>query len=87
MKTNLKTIYLYREVIAVMNQHFSNLSATKKNIPKLNSLIKLLEEIEADLAGGGECIIELDKPRQEAIMEREAVINQINEFNNKADDL
>jgi heme oxygenase len=87
MKTNLKTIYLYREVIAVMNQHFSNLSATKKNIPKLNSLIKLLEEIEADLAGAGECIIELDKPRQEAIMEREAVINQINEFNNKADDL
>jgi len=87
MKTNLKTIYLYREVIAVMNQHFSNLSATKKNIPKLNSLIKLLEEIEADLAGMGECIIELDKSRQEAIIEREAVINQINEFNNKADDL
>jgi hypothetical protein len=43
------------------------------------------EDIEADLAGMGECIIELDKPRQEALMEREAVINQINEFNNKAD--
>jgi hypothetical protein len=50
-------------------------------------LVKFLEDIEADLAGGGECIIELDKPRQEAIMERETVINQINEFNNKADDL
>lgn len=85
MKTNLKTIYLYREVIAVMNQHFGNLSATKKNIPKLNSLVKFLEDIEADLAGIGKCIIELDKPRHEALIEREAVINQINAYNNKAE--
>ena len=71
METNLKTIYTYREAVSVMQEYFNKLDATKGNAPRLDNLVKFLQRIETDLQHGGECIIQLDKPRMDAIAERD----------------
>ena len=50
---------------------------------KLEKVIRLYEEIETDLELGGESIIELDKPRIEALEER----NKFLKFLNNSDDI
>ena len=47
---------------------------TKGISRKVRKIIKFMEEIEADLEIGGESIVELDRPRLEAIEERNKML-------------
>lgn len=87
MVTNLKTIYTYREAVSVIQQYFNTLDKTKANAPRLDNLLRFLQQIETDMQHGGECIIELDKPRMDAIEERDLFIKKLQEIQDKADDI
>lgn len=47
---------------------------TKGISRKVRKIIQFMEEIETDLELGGESIVELDKPRLEAIEERNKML-------------
>lgn len=83
MKTNLKKILAYKNIIILMQKYLEQFPESGDTAKKFDVLIEFYETIEADLAGMGECIIELDKPRLEAIAERDREIN----FNNNAYDI
>ncbi len=51
----------------------------KKYSKLIGKVIRLHEEIEVDTELSGECILELDKPRQEAIEERNHMLSFIKE--------
>ena len=71
MRVNLKQYskdtYVLKYVEKILGEH----PTTKGLSKKMAKIIKERSEIELDLELGGECIIELDKPRLEAIEERD----------------
>jgi hypothetical protein len=81
MKINLKKLAEQRHVLNEVSSGASWISGTQ--MKKLRDLGRLLEEIDTDLGLCGESIIEIDKPRLEAIEERDKWLN----FYNKADDI
>ena len=70
MKINLKRHMQDKESLKYIQSVLRDQSATKGLAYKLEKVIRFYEEVETDLEIGGESIIELDKPRLEAIEER-----------------
>ncbi len=79
MKINLKKLTYDKEAIKYVYKRLCEQSITKPLANKLNNIIKLLEEVETDLELGGECIIELDKPRTVALEERDKMLRLLKE--------
>jgi len=72
-----------KEAVKYIQSILREQDVTKGLARKLDEVIKLYDEIESDLEIGGESIIELDKPRLEAIAERNKMLNILN----KSDDI
>jgi len=70
MKVNLKEFSKEKAALEYLQSIMADNVVTKPLGSKLKKAIRLYEEIEKDLEIGGESIIELDKPRLEAIEER-----------------
>lgn len=83
MEINLKDLVKTKEAIKYIQSILREQPVTKGLARKLDEVVKLYDEIESDLEIGGESIIELDKPRLEAIAERNKMINILN----KSDDI
>ena len=83
MEINLKDLVKTKETLKYIQSILRQETVTKGLARKLDATIKFYDEIEADLEIGGESIIELDKPRLEAIEERNKMLN----FLNNADDI
>lgn len=83
MKANLKKHCQDKETLKYIQTVLRDQPVTKGLGNKLEKIIRFYEEIETDLELGGECIIELDKPRMEAIEER----NKFTKFMDQADDI
>jgi len=83
MKVNLKEIAHDKYLLATVQRILAESTATKSLGRKLKGLVDLVNEIETDLELGGESIVELDKPRLEAIEER----NKMLKFMSEADDI
>jgi hypothetical protein len=81
MKINLKKLTEQRHVLNEISSGESWISGTQ--MKKLRELSRLLEEIDTDLGLCGESIVEIDKPRLEAIEERDKWLT----FYNKTDDI
>ncbi len=81
MKINLKKLTEQRHVLNEISSGESWISGTQ--MKKLRELGRLLEEIDTDLGLCGESIVEIDKPRLEAIEERDKWLT----FYNKTDDI
>jgi hypothetical protein len=79
MKINLKDYAKETAFLKHVEKVLANQSETKGLSRTIRSLIIEREEIETDLELGGECILELDKERLEAIKER----NKMLVFTNK----
>lgn len=75
MKVNLKRYALEKEALKFVQTKLSEQSSTKPLANRLAKTIRFLEEIETDLELGGECIIELDKARLDAVAERDKTMN------------
>jgi hypothetical protein len=71
MKVNLKQYAKDTYVLKHVEKVLGETPATKGLSRKIAKIIKDRDEVELDLELGGECIIELDKPRLEAIEERD----------------
>jgi len=72
-----------KEAVKYIQSILREQDVTKGLARKLDEVIKLYDEIESDLEIGGESIIELDKPKLEAIAERNKMLNILN----KSDDI
>jgi len=83
MEINLKDLVKTKEAVKYIQSILREQDVTKGLARKLDEVIKLYDEIESDLEIGGESIIELDKPRLEAIAERNKMLNILN----KSDDI
>jgi hypothetical protein len=70
MNINLKDFNKDIDVLKHASRLLSEESETKGISRKVDKIIRFLQEIETDLELGGESIVELDKPRLEAIEER-----------------
>lgn len=77
MKVNLKRHALEKEALKYVQNKLSEQAITKPLASRLAKTIRLLEEIETDLELGGECIIELDKSRLDAVAERDKTMNML----------
>lgn len=78
MKVNLKKLAIE---IEILNKLYFKLTENVEDRPMANKLqktITFLNEIALDLEMGGESIIELDKPRLEAIKEKNSLITRLN---------
>lgn len=75
MEINLKKLAQQKEQLKYIQKVLANQQITKALSKKLNELIKFIDEIETDLEMCGESIVELDKPRLEAIEERNKMLN------------
>lgn len=71
MKVNLKQYAKDTYVLKHVEKVLGETPTTKGLSRKIAKIIKDRDEVELDLELGGECIIELDKPRLEAIEERD----------------
>ena len=71
MKVNLKQYAKDTYVLKHVEKVLGETPANKGLSRKIAKIIKDRDEVELDLELGGECIIELDKPRLEAIEERD----------------
>lgn len=74
MNINLKDYTKDTHTLKYIEKILAEQPVTKGLSRKLSKIIKERSEIELDLELGGECIIELDKPRLEAIQERDKMI-------------
>jgi hypothetical protein len=83
MEINLKDLVKTKEAVKYIQSILREQNVTKGLARKLDEVVKLYDEIESDLEIGGESIIELDKPRLEAIEERNKMLNILN----KSDDI
>ena len=83
MKVNLKQLAQDKYWLENVQRTLMSDTSTKAIGHKLKNLINLVSEIETDLELGGESIVELDKPRLEAIEER----NKMLKFMSEADDI
>ena len=83
MEINLKDLAKTKEIVKYIQSILREQTVTKGLSRKLDEVIRLYDDIETDLEIGGESIIELNKPRLEAIEERNKMLN----FLNKADDI
>ncbi len=83
MEINLKDLVKTKEAVKYIQSILREQDVTKGLARKLDEVIKLYDEIESDLEIGGESIIELDKPKLEAIAERNKMLNILN----KSDDI
>ena len=83
MKVNLKQLAQDKYWLENVQRTLMSDTSTKAIKHKLKNLINLVSEIETDLELGGESIVELDKPRLEAIEER----NKMLKFMSEADDI
>ncbi len=70
MKVNLNDFSKEKMTLEYVEKILGENAVTKPLARKLRKTIRLCEEIERDLEMSGESIIELDKPRLEAIEER-----------------
>jgi heme oxygenase len=75
MEINLKKLAQQKEQLKYIQTVLANQQITKALSKKLNELIRFIDEIETDLEMCGESIVELDKPRLEAIEERNKMLN------------
>jgi hypothetical protein len=75
MEINLKKLAQQKEQLKYIQKILANQQITKALSKKLNDLIIFIDEIETDLEMAGESIVELDKPRLEAIEERNKMLN------------
>jgi len=73
MIVNLKKLVLQKELLKAIKPSVTNRSYAKK----LDKIADFLDEIERNLEIGGECILDLDKNRLDAIAERDACIDFI----------
>lgn len=83
MEINLKDLAKTKEIVKYIQSILREQTVTKGLSRKLDEVIRLYDDIETDLEIGGESIIELNKPRLEAIEERNKMLN----FLNKTDDI
>lgn len=83
MKINLADLYKNKETLKYIQSVLRNELVTKGLARKIDAVVNLFEDIEKDLEISGESILELDKPRLEAIEER----NKVSHFIKNADDL
>lgn len=83
MKVNLKKHCQDKETLKHIQRVLRDQLVTKGLGNKLEKIIRFYEEVETDLELGGESIVELDKPRLEAIEER----NKMLQFLNQSDDI
>lgn len=81
MKINLKKLTEQRCILNELSSGSAIITGTQ--MKKIRELMRLVEEIETDLELCGESIVEIDKPRLEAIAEK----NKWLTFYNKADDI
>lgn len=79
MKINLKKFALDKEATKFVQKRLYEQDSTRGLANKLKNVIKFLEEVETDLELGGECIVELDKSRLDAIKERNKMLTMLNE--------
>lgn len=70
MKINLKEHSKDIEMLKHSEKLLSERSETKGVARQIRKIILFMQDIESDLELGGESIIELDKPRTEALEER-----------------
>ena len=82
MKINLKELAQNIEALKHTLVLVRSLEMSKVSVKSTEKFQRFLEEIELDLEMGGESIIELDKPRLEAIKERDKFL----QFIKKADE-
>lgn len=75
MKVNLKDFCKEKETLKHAQKLLSNEQLGKSIARKLEKVIRFYEEVEQDLEMAGESITELDKPRLEAIEERNKMLN------------
>lgn len=83
MEINLKDLVKTKEAVKYIQSILREQTVTKGLARKLDAIIKLYDDIEADLEICGESIIELDMPRLAAIEERNKTLNILN----KTDDI
>ncbi len=81
MKVNLNDFSKEKMTLEYVEKILGENAVTKPLARKLRKTIRLCEEIERDLEMSGESIIELDKPRLEAIEERNKALS----FNKEED--
>ena len=74
MKVNLKKFAQDKFALNYVYKKLHEQSAFKPLEKKKKNVIKLMDEIETDLELGGECIVELDKPRLDSIQERDKML-------------
>lgn len=74
MHINLKDFAKDIEVLKHVEKLLMDDTETKGISRKVRSIIQFMQEIETDLELGGESIVELDKPRLEAIEERNKML-------------
>jgi len=74
MKVNLKELSKEKVALDMIESMLLEIPHARPLVSKLKKVIRRQEEIEKDLEIGGESIIELDKPRLEAIEERNRAI-------------
>lgn len=79
MIVNLKKITQQKERLEYAERIFRESPVAKGLTKPIKELTRLLEEIATDLEIGGECILELDKPRLEAIKERDKFLQFLNQ--------
>tara|TARA_B110000503_G_C7064013_1_gene377932 strand:- start:136 stop:387 length:252 start_codon:yes stop_codon:yes gene_type:complete len=77
MKVNLKDFCKEKEILKHVQKLLNNEQLDKSIARKLEKVIRFYEEIEQDLEMCGESITELDKPRLEAIEERNKMLSFI----------
>jgi hypothetical protein len=70
MEVNLKEHARDIEILKHVEKLLSERSETKGVSRQVRRIYLFMQEVETDLELGGECIVELDKPRLEAIEER-----------------
>jgi hypothetical protein len=74
-KVNLKKISEQKDALVFINRKMKSDPEMRRFNKKIVELTRFLEDIESDLELSGECIIELDMPRMEAIEERNKRMN------------
>lgn len=75
MKVNLNDLSKQKELLKYVQKVLGQTTVSKGLSRKLTQTIRFYEEVESDLELGGESIIELDKPRLEAIEERNKALS------------
>lgn len=74
MHINLKEFAKDIEILKHVEKLLADDAETKGISRKVRTIIQFMQEIETDLELGGESIVELDKPRLEAIEERNKML-------------